>query len=170
MLCSKIAGISASSLSFILLLTGILTDYWLVNFGQGLYHEGLWQRCSKNICDKLSSKNGYIEGTRGLLIVSAAFMVLGLVSSCLSFANVYVGKISVSLIASGLESISAVLLIIGMSVYTAENTYIVNNSSFNFNWSFFLSWVSVLGLLIAAVSHILAYKASPRPGYDTVGS
>ncbi|KAM4651022.1 lens fiber membrane intrinsic protein-like [Discoglossus pictus] len=168
MLCSRIVGIVASCLSFILLLTGLLTDYWLVNFGVGLFHEGLWQRCTKNVCEKLPKDEGFIDATRGLLIVSAASLVLGTVASCVSFTNLYVGKVSAALIASVMEFIAAIFLVIGMSVYTGETSSLVTSSSYNYQWSFFLCWSAVLSLFIAAISHILAHKASPAPGYDAV--
>ncbi|KAM8927308.1 lens fiber membrane intrinsic protein-like [Pelodytes ibericus] len=167
MLCSNVVGIVASSLSFVLILTGLLTDYWLVDFGSGLSHQGLWQICSKNNCIKIPGVE-YIGAARGLLIVSMAFLLFGTLSSCLAFTSFTVGKITAPLMAGIMEFISAIFLIIGMSVYTGETEYYVNNNSYNYGWSFFLGWVAVLSLLTAALSHLHAHKSSPVPGYESV--
>ncbi|KAM4703017.1 lens fiber membrane intrinsic protein-like [Rhinophrynus dorsalis] len=167
MLGTNVAGIIASSISFVLVLTGLLTDYWIVNFSTDLYHEGLWQHCVKNVCVKVLQSES-IDATRGLLVLSTALLILGLVSSCLSFTNISIGKVTASLLAGVLEFTSAVFLLIGMSVYTGEKTDLVNNTSVNYQWSFYLCWVALPSLIFAAVSHILAHKITPRAGYEAV--
>ncbi|XP_053308455.1 protein NKG7 [Spea bombifrons] len=167
MLCGNVVGTITSCLGFVLALTGILTDFWLVDFGAGLFHEGLWQRCSKGDCVRLSGRE-YIDATRGLLIVSLAFLAFGVLCSSLSFFKVSVGRITASLVAGIMEFISAVFLLIGMSVYTGETQYGVNNGSLNYQWSFFLCWAAVLSLLVAGTSHTFAHVSSPTPGYESV--
>ncbi|KAM5132437.1 lens fiber membrane intrinsic protein-like [Mantella aurantiaca] len=165
MLCGNIVGLTCSCMSFILGLTGILSDYWLVNFGTELFHEGIWQQCSKNICVKITGRE-YINATRSLLILSTALLLFGMVFSCLTFFSYHIGRFTASLAAGILEVLSGLLLIIGMSVYTSETIDNVLNSSYNFQWSFFLCWASCFLMIAAAISHILAHKATPQSGYE----
>ncbi|XP_018409884.1 PREDICTED: claudin domain-containing protein 2 [Nanorana parkeri] len=167
MLWGNVGGLISSSLSFILGLTGILSDYWLVNFGSGLYHEGIWQRCTNNVCTKITGR-GYINATSSLLILSTALLLFGMVFSCLTFFNYHVGRFTASLAAGTLEVLSAMFLIIGMVVYTSETAHDVLNSSFNFEWSFFLCWTAGLLTIVAATSHILAHQATPRAEYESM--
>ncbi|CAH2318663.1 lens fiber membrane intrinsic -like [Pelobates cultripes] len=167
MFCANVIGIAGSSLSFVLLFTGILTDFWLVNFGVGLTHEGLWQICSKDICSKIAGLR-FIEATRALLIISMSFLTFAMLSSCLSFKNFSIGKITCALIAALMEFLAVLFLITGMSVYTGETAYQVNNNSYNYQWSFYLCWTATLTTLTAGISHVLAHKVSPQPGYESV--
>uniref|UniRef100_A0A8C5QIM8 Uncharacterized protein n=1 Tax=Leptobrachium leishanense TaxID=445787 RepID=A0A8C5QIM8_9ANUR len=167
MLCNNVVGLLGSCLSLVFLLVGILTDYWLVDFGTGLTHEGLWQICSKGDCIKLPGAE-YIEATRALLIISTACLTFGILSSCLSFNNFSVGKFTAPLMASITEFAAAIFLIIGMSIYTGETCFMVNTGSFNYEWSFYLCWVATLFQLTSAVSHLLAHRANPLPGYESV--
>ncbi|XP_040182783.1 lens fiber membrane intrinsic protein-like [Rana temporaria] len=167
MLCGNLLGLTCACLSFILGLTGILSDYWLVNFGSDLFHEGIWQRCTNNACIKISGR-GYIDATRSLLILSTALLLFGMVFSCLTFFNYHIGQFTASLAAGALEVLSAMFLLIGLTVYTSETAHNVLNSSYNFEWSFFLCWTSGVFLVIAATSHILAHKSTPQTGYESL--
>ncbi|MEE6481875.1 hypothetical protein FKM82_013039 [Ascaphus truei] len=168
MLCNNVLGIIGSCLGFILLLTGLLSDFWLVNFGENPFHMGLWQVCFRDHCMKVSSGAEYIDATRGLLIISTALLILGLLSSGIAFANFSLGRVTGPLAASILEFISAVFLLIGMSVFTGETASSVNQSSVNYQWSFYLSWAAVPILGFAAICHILAHKSSPTAGYEAI--
>ncbi|XP_031761848.1 protein NKG7 [Xenopus tropicalis] len=167
MLCSRVIGIILSCASLIFILTGLLTDYWLVDFGEKLSHQGLWQICSKNVCYQLSG-SGFLGATRGLVIFSTALLLLGMVSACLSFNNLSVGKITASLLAAMLKILAGIFLLIGMSVYTGETVSFVNNGSLNYQWSFYLCWVAVFMLFISGACNIVAHQASPTPGYEAV--
>ncbi|XP_075695156.1 lens fiber membrane intrinsic protein-like [Rhinoderma darwinii] len=163
----NIVGLGCSCIGLILLLTGALTDFWVVSFGSDLFHVGLWQNCTKNICTKVT-ESGYVNATRGLVIFSTSLLVFGMIFSCLAFIKFHVGRITACLASATLESLSAVFLLIGMSIYTAETSYKVLNSSFNYQWSFYLCWTANVLLIISGVSHILAHQSSPNPGYEPV--
>ncbi|XP_068099235.1 lens fiber membrane intrinsic protein-like isoform X2 [Hyperolius riggenbachi] len=167
MLCGNVVGITCASLTFIMLLTGILSDYWLVNFGKDLFHQGIWQQCTKNLCHRLTGI-AFLDATRGLLICSTAFLLFGILFSCLTFLSYHVGKVTASLAAAAVETLSAVFLIIGMAVYTGNTSDRVLNNSYNYQWSFFLCWASALTSILAVISHILAHTVSPIPGYESV--
>ncbi|XP_075045888.1 lens fiber membrane intrinsic protein-like [Mixophyes fleayi] len=167
MLFKNIVGTFCACLSFILLLTGILTDFWYVSFGSNLFHAGLWQNCTKNICNKITEK-GYIDATRALLILSTSLIIFAMLVSCLALINYHIGKITASLVTATLEVLSAMFLLIGMSVYTAETYYNVVNSSYNYQWSFYLCWTANVTVIIAAIFHLLAHKSSPLPDYETM--
>ncbi|XP_073511851.1 epithelial membrane protein 2-like [Phyllobates terribilis] len=163
----NIFGLGCSCLSFVLLLTGLLTDFWLVGFGSDLFHMGLWQTCTKNICTKVSG-SGYINATRGLVIFSTSLLIFGMIFSCLTFLKFHVGRITACLGSAVLESLSAMFLLIGMSVYTAETSNVVLNSSCNYQWSFYLCWTANALLIISGICHLLAHRSSPIPGYESV--
>ncbi|XP_071969081.1 lens fiber membrane intrinsic protein-like [Engystomops pustulosus] len=163
----KISGLLCSALSLILVLTGTLTDYWLVNFGSDLFHSGLWQKCTKNICTKVQS-NGYIDATRGFVIFSVSLLLFGMILSCLTFMKFHVGRVSASLAAAILNGLSAIFLIIGMSIYTANTSDGVLNNSLNYQWSFYLCWTANLLLIISGIFHFLEHQTSPLPGYESV--
>ncbi|XP_072282386.1 lens fiber membrane intrinsic protein-like [Pyxicephalus adspersus] len=167
MLCGNVVGLTCSCLSFILGLTGILSDYWLVNFGSGLFHEGIWQQCTNNVCAKITGR-AYIDATRALLILSTVMLLSAMLFSCLTFLSFHAGKFTASLLAGTMEVLSAIFLIIGMVVYTLETAHNVLNSSYNYQWSFFLCWTSGVLITVAATSHILAHKSTPQAGYESM--
>ncbi|XP_063798385.1 protein NKG7-like [Pseudophryne corroboree] len=167
MVYKNIVGISCSCLSFVLLLTGLLSDFWFVSFGSDLFHTGLWQNCTKNICHKVTEK-GYIEATRALLIWSTSLLMFAMLFSCLALINKRIGNITASLVAASIECSTAIFLLIGMSVYTAETCYTVMNSSYNYQWSFYLCWTSNVTVIVAAIFHLLAHKSLHLPGYESM--
>ncbi|XP_066463143.1 voltage-dependent calcium channel gamma-1 subunit-like [Eleutherodactylus coqui] len=167
MLLMNIVGLTCSILAFVLVLTGTLSDFWLVNFGSNLFHAGLWQNCTKNICTKVT-ESGNINATRGLIIFSTSLLVFGMIFSCLTFVKFHVGRITACLVSATLESLSAIFLLIGMSLYVSETSYKVLNSSYNYQWSFYLCWTADVLLIISGISHFLAHQSSPLPGYDSV--
>ncbi|XP_044134635.1 protein NKG7-like isoform X2 [Bufo gargarizans] len=163
----NIAGLVCSSLSFVLLLSGALTDFWLVNFGSDLFHMGLWQSCTKNICFKVTA-SGYLNATRGLIILSSSLLVFGMIFSCLTFVKFHIGRLSACLASAVLESLSAVFLLIGMSIYTSKTASAVLNSSQNYQWSFYLCWGAEVLLILSGICHFLAHRSTPLPGYESV--
>ncbi|KAM4014910.1 lens fiber membrane intrinsic protein-like [Anomaloglossus baeobatrachus] len=167
----NIFGLICTGLGLVLLLTGILTDFWLVGFGSDLFHMGLWQSCSKNVCIKVTG-SGYINATRGLLILSASLLIFGMIFSCLAFLKFHVGRITACLGSAVLESFSAktlsLFLLVGMSIYTAETSNVVLNSSCNYQWSFYLCWSANVLLIISGICHLIAHRSSPIPGYESV--
>ncbi|XP_041426677.1 protein NKG7-like [Xenopus laevis] len=167
MLCSRVLGIILSCASLIFIFTGLLTDYWLVNFGTNLFHSGLWQICTKNICQTIQG-SGFIGATRGLVIISVALLLFGMVSVCLSFNNLSMGRITASLLAAMFKFLAAIFLLVGMSVYTGETVSSVNNGSLNYQWSFYLCWVAVFTLILSGVCNIVTHQAAPEPGYEAV--
>ncbi|XP_056398862.1 protein NKG7-like [Hyla sarda] len=167
MLWMNVAGLGSSSLGIVLLLTGILTDFWLVSFGSDLYHVGLWQICAKNVCAKVTA-TGYINATRGFVVFSTSLLIFGMISSCFTFVKFHVGRITACLASAILEGLAAMFLLIGMSIYTSETSNMVLNSSFNYQWSFYLCWTANVLLIISGICHILAHLSSPLPGYESV--
>ncbi|XP_069804319.1 protein NKG7-like [Dendropsophus ebraccatus] len=167
MLWMNIFGLLFSSLSFVLLMTGNLTDFWLVNFGSNLSHSGLWLICTKNICVKVAA-SGYISATRGFVIFSSSLLIFGMMCSCLTFMKFHIGRVTACLASAVLEGLAAMFLLIGMSIYTSETSNLVLNSSFNYDWSFYLCWTSNVLLIISGICHFLAHRSSPLPGYESV--
>ncbi|XP_066935474.1 epithelial membrane protein 1-like [Clytia hemisphaerica] len=104
---------------------------------------GLFRSCSSGNCYTYSS-----DDVSGELRATQAFMVLSvlttIVACVLSIYHYLKDKIQVKIIALVMV-IAFVLALIGLSVYTD------NNSGADFGWSYALGWVGAIGALVAGV-------------------
>ncbi|XP_056398863.1 claudin-10-like [Hyla sarda] len=165
MLLLNVAGLVCSILGFILLVTGISTDFWLVD---SIYHAGLWEICTKDMCLDIVGP-GYINATRGLLIFSAVPLTFGIIFSCLSFMKIRVGRITACLASAILEVLAALFIAIGMSIYLYNiSDYNKNFKSFHYQWSFYLCLAAKGLLIISGACHTRAHRLWTLPGYESV--
>ncbi|XP_069804442.1 lens fiber membrane intrinsic protein-like [Dendropsophus ebraccatus] len=169
MLWMNVAGLGCSSITFILLLTGISTTYWFVSVGVDPYYVGLWKLCTKDECLDLDG-TGFINATRGFLIISSFLLFFGMICSCLGFMKFNVGRISACLASAILEGLAALFLLIGMAIYTSKTSAVVSKGLGHLQWSFYLCWTSDVLLIISGIFQLLAHRSSPLPlpGYESV--
>ncbi|XP_040182782.1 lens fiber membrane intrinsic protein-like isoform X2 [Rana temporaria] len=167
-MCGNLLGLACSCLSFVLNIVALIGTYWLNDDGPDLLHEGIWQRCSNNTCLKINGK-GYVDATRTFILLSSIVLQFGLVTSCLTFYSCHMGRFTASFVACILDSISGFFLFIALVVYTWEehlDRQNIPNISYRYGWAYFLCWLSVGFLCIAAISHYQAHRSIPQTSYE----
>ncbi|XP_029433389.1 lens fiber membrane intrinsic protein-like [Rhinatrema bivittatum] len=156
----KLAGTALASISSVLLLVSIATDYWTVIYDvKARAHWGLWQMCSMGKCQEITSNFDYINSVRGCLIFSAVLSIFALLGAISSFANWRFGPITGALMTSVFSFFTALFDLIAMAVYSSETPGMVTAASWGYAWSFFLGWTALPLLIIAGILLLFAHNS-----------
>ncbi|XP_061452550.1 protein NKG7-like [Rhineura floridana] len=167
----RIFSILVASISIVLLLIALTTNYWLVAYGpSSIVHSGLWQVCIDGHCFAPDMANEYIIATRAFLILAslvALALVLFLIPSIMPWDC---GTISGPFVTSIAAFIAGIFTLVAVAVFTAESWGRNKDPQIQltFEWSFYLAWSAFPMLLLTGIFSLVAHLCSSRSAYDSL--
>ncbi|XP_030068670.1 lens fiber membrane intrinsic protein-like [Microcaecilia unicolor] len=165
----KLTGTVLLSISSILLLISLVTDYWVVIYDKdNRAHWGLWQMCSLGVCQNINSTIEYVVLVKGCLSFSAVLNALAILVAISSFAKWQIRHITGVLVTSIFTFFTALFVLVAMAVYTSETPGMVLANSWGYSWSFILGWTALVFLISADIFLCFDHYYSSTTNYESL--
>ncbi|XP_042296630.1 protein NKG7-like [Sceloporus undulatus] len=169
MLACRIFSVLLTSISLVLLLMALITDYWIVaSDAISFMHSGLWKVCRDGNCFVPNITYDYIIATRAFLIMASLTALTAVIVLVASFMPYNCGVLDKPLNASVAAIIAGLFNLTALAVFTAESWQKNVNPKIQvtFQWSFYLGWAAFPMLLLAGIFSLVAHLCSLRSGYN----